>query len=99
MDTYQDLPEEEQNNIRYSEERYTYKNANKFNKLLGFAYKLFNTKTKGSRAYYSVKYTLYSFTNSSQDLISKECIRQVFGKKDINNEIADFYKDIGETPP
>ncbi|KAH8650314.1 hypothetical protein BGZ60DRAFT_421726 [Tricladium varicosporioides] len=26
-------------------------------------------------------------------------MRQVFGKTDADNEIADFYEDIGETPP
>jgi hypothetical protein len=99
VDAYRDLPEEEQNNIRYSKKRYTYKDTNKFDELLGFAYKLFNTKTEGSRAYYPVGYILYSFTNSSQDLVSREYMRQVFGKKDIDNEIVDFYKDISETSP
>jgi hypothetical protein len=99
VDAYRDLPEEEQNNIRYSEKRYIYKDTNKFNELLGFACKLFNTKTEGSRAYYLVGYVLYSFTNSSQDLVNREYMRQVFGKKDADNEIADFYKDISETLP
>jgi hypothetical protein len=99
VDAYRDLPEEEQNDIRYSEERYTYKDANKFDELLGFACKPFNTKTEGSGAYYPVGYALYSFTDGSQDLVSRECMRQVFGKKDADNEIADFYEDIGETPP
>lgn len=99
VDAYRDLPEEEQNDIRYSEERYTYKDANKFDELLGFACKPFNTKTEGSGAYYPVGYALYSFTDGSQDLVSRECMRQVFGKTDADNEIADFYEDIGETPP
>jgi hypothetical protein len=63
VNAYQDLLEEEQNDIRYSEERYIYKDANKFNELLSFVYKPFNTKTKGSKAYYPVRYALYSFTN------------------------------------
>ena len=99
VDAYRDLPEEEQNDIRYSEERYTYKDANKFDELLGFACKPFNTKTEGSGAYYPVGYALYSFTDGSQDLVSRECMRQVFGKTDADNEIADFYENIGERPP
>jgi hypothetical protein len=99
VDAYRDLPEEEQYDIRYSEERYTYEDANRFDTLLGFACKPFNTKTEGSGAYYPVGYALYSFTDGSQDLVSRECMRQVFGKKDADNEIADFYEDIGETPP
>lgn len=99
VDAYRDLPEEEQNDIRYSEERYTYKDAHRFDTLLGFACKPFNTKTEGSRAYYPVGYALYSFTDGSEDLVSRECMRQVFGKTDADNEIAEFYEDIGETPP
>jgi hypothetical protein len=42
---------------------------------------------------------LYSFTDGSQDLVSRTCIKNVFGDKDADNEIADFYEDISETPP
>ncbi|KAF4619059.1 hypothetical protein G7Y89_g14788 [Cudoniella acicularis] len=31
--------------------------------------------------------------------LNRECIRQVFGKTDTDNEIVDFYEDIGETLP
>jgi hypothetical protein len=65
VNAYQDLLEEEQNDIRYSEERYIYKDTNKFDELLGFVCKPFNTKTEGSGAYYPVGYVLYSFTNGS----------------------------------
>jgi hypothetical protein len=64
VNAYRDLLKKEQNNIRYSEKRYIYKDTNKFNELLGFVYKPFNTKIKGFKAYYLVRYTLYSFTNS-----------------------------------
>jgi hypothetical protein len=76
-----------------------YKDTNRFDTLLGFACKLFNTKTEGSGAYYLVRYILCSFTNSLQDLINKEYMRQVFGKKDTDNKIADFYENISETLP
>jgi hypothetical protein len=99
VDAYRDLPEEEQYDIRYSEKRYTYEDAGRFDTLLGFASKPFNTKTKGSGAYYPRGYGLYSFTDGSEDLVSRECIRKVFGKTDADNEIADFYEDIDETPP
>ncbi|KAH7418755.1 hypothetical protein BKA64DRAFT_554761, partial [Cadophora sp. MPI-SDFR-AT-0126] len=99
VDAYRDLPEEEQNDIRYSEKRYTYEDVEMFDELLGFACKPFNTKTEGSRAYYPVGYALYSFTDGSRDLVSRECMRQVFGKTDADNQIAEFYEDIGETPP
>jgi hypothetical protein len=99
VNAYRDLLEEEQYDIRYSEKRYTYKDADKFDELLGFASKPFESKREDSGAYYQVGYTLYSFTNSSQDLVSRECIRQVLGKTDIDNEIAKFYEDISETPP
>ncbi|KAF4610349.1 hypothetical protein G7Y89_g15771 [Cudoniella acicularis] len=99
VDAYRNLPEEEQFDIRYSEERYTYEDANRFDTLLGFACKPFNTKTEGSGAYYPAGYGLYSFTDGSQDLVSRDCIRKVFGKTDADNEIADFYEEIDETPP
>jgi hypothetical protein len=107
---YLKLPESERNDIRYSKERYKDKIdkldndeldelIDSFDNILGFASKPFKTKTKGSGAYYPDGYALQSFTDGSTDILNRDCLRYVHGKTDADKQIAEFYKDIGETPP
>lgn len=87
VDAYRDLPEEEQNDIRYSEKKYTYKDAHKFDYILGFA----SVPSNG--------YALYSFTDGSEEIVSRTALRKVFGETDADCEIEEFFDEIGETPP
>jgi hypothetical protein len=87
VDAYCNLPEEEQNDIRYSEKKYTYKDTYKFDYILGFASILSNG------------YVLYSFTNSLEEIVSRTALRKVFGETDTDCEIEEFFDEIGETLP
>jgi hypothetical protein len=100
------LPERQKKDIRYSEKRYTWDDEEEFDelienfdKILGFACKPFKTKTEGSNAKYPDGYALQSFKDGSQDIVSRQCLRNVFGRKDADNQITEFYEDIDETPP
>lgn len=98
-DAYRSLPKEQQNDIRFSEKKYTYKNADEFVDILGFASKPFNTRTADSGAYYPDGYALHSFKDDSKRLVSRSASRKVFGKVDADSEMAEFYDEVGETPP
>jgi hypothetical protein len=93
------LPEKKKNDIRYSEEKYGPQHADDFDTMLGFASNPFKTWTKGSNRDKPNGYALWEFKDSSTDLVSRTCMRGVLGKTDADNEITEFYEDIGETPP
>jgi hypothetical protein len=90
-DAYRSLPEEEQNDIRHSEKKYTYKDAGKFDRIIGFASKPSESRRKNG-------YALYSFADGSEELLSLTALRNVFGEVDADNEVEEFYEDIDETP-
>src|SRR5204863_1046475 len=71
-DAYLKLPDEEKRDIRYSAERYSCKDLNSYDKILGFACNPFKTKTEGSRAYYPEGYAWVAFQEGGDDILSRE---------------------------
>ena len=98
-DAYLDLPEEKKVDIRYTENKYTHKNAGEFDYIIGFACKPFQTKTIGSGAYYPAGYAYYKMTDGTKCLVSRTAMRKIFGMKDADDDIAEFYEQVKETPP
>jgi hypothetical protein len=84
VDAYRDLPEDLQNDIRYSKQEHTYIDAPKFDYILGFAYNRHN------------KYILYSFINSSKVLLSITILRAVFRQTNTDNKIKAFCENINK---
>ncbi|KAI9765980.1 MAG: hypothetical protein M1840_006987 [Geoglossum simile] len=99
MDTYLNLPEEERNDVRYKGKQYSYEDANNFKEIIGFASRPFKTKTVGLRAYYPDGYAWVGFKDGTDDLANREALRNMLGKTDADNEIAEFFEEIDETPP
>jgi hypothetical protein len=86
VNAYYNLLKEEQNDIKYFKEKYIYKDANKFDYILGFAFKPFN------------RYILYSFTNGLKEILSIIALKGVFRKANIDYKIKEFFKDISKKP-
>jgi hypothetical protein len=78
VNAYYNLLKEEQNDIKYFKEKYIYKDANKFDYILGFAFKPFN------------RYILYSFTNGLKEILSITTLKGVFRKANIDYKIKEF---------
>ena len=98
-DAYINLPEERKVDIRYTERNYTYKDAKEFDSIIGFACKPFKTKTEGSGANYPPGYAYYLMKDGTKRFVSRAAMRKIFGRKDADNDIEDFYEEINEARP
>ncbi|XTI85800.1 hypothetical protein V2W45_1508809 [Cenococcum geophilum] len=54
---------------------------------------------KGFASIPSNRYTLYSFTNGLEEIVSRTALRKVFRETNTDCEIEEFFDEIGETLP
>ncbi len=90
-DAYFDLPESEQKDVRFSDRKYSYKDAVNFEELLGFATKKMECLTISEPTTRYPGYGLVKFRSGETDLLSRTALRKMLGKKDADNEIALFF--------
>jgi hypothetical protein len=96
---YLNLPDSEKNDIRYSEKKYSIEDIDNFGEILGFASKPFRYKSIDSNRLYPDGYALVRMKDGEEHLMSRQAIRKILGQKEADDEIAEFYDDIGKTPP
>ncbi len=90
-DAYFDLPESKQKDVRFSDRKYSYKDAVNFEELLGFATKKMECLTISEPTTRYPGYGLVKFRSGETDLLSRTALRKMLGKKDADNEIALFF--------
>ncbi|KAK5312303.1 hypothetical protein LTR93_011392 [Exophiala xenobiotica] len=90
-DAYFELPESEQKDIRFSDRKYSYKDAVNFEELLGFATKTMECLTISEPTTRYPGYGLVKFKSGETDLLSRTALRKMLGKKDADDEIALFF--------
>ncbi|KAE8132436.1 hypothetical protein BDV38DRAFT_261190 [Aspergillus pseudotamarii] len=96
---YLALPDEEKNDVRRSQERYSKADRTAYDRILGWDNVLsakWNPETRGSlpRAF-----GLIQFKNGSTNILSRTTLRKVLGARTADAEINRFYQELDITPP
>jgi hypothetical protein len=95
---YLRLPKSQQNDIRYSDRNWDMSDIDKFGKVIGFASRPFKNKSFSSNKVYPDGYALVEMKDGKEALMNRQAVRNIIGKKDADDEIAEFHEEIGETP-
>lgn len=90
-DAYLGLPDSQKKDVRHSEEKYSYEDADNFEKLLGFATKAMNALSISEPTTRYPGYGLVKFKTGEVDILSRTAFRKMLGKKDADDEIETFF--------
>nr|MDZ8061845.1 hypothetical protein [Nostoc sp. EkiNYC01] len=90
-DAYLGLPEDQKNDIRYSDQRYSHEDADRFEELLGWATKaMASVDISEPITRYPPGYGLVKFKTGDNDILSRTALRKILGTRDADKEIAKF---------
>jgi hypothetical protein len=90
-DAYLGLPDSAKNDVRFSDKRYSLRDASDFEELLGFATKALGHTTISEPTTRYPGYGLVLFKTGKRDILSRTAMRNMLGKKDADDEIKAFF--------